>query len=366
MQIDIHYYATYVIARVAGIKAEHAQIIASAAQYVDDGVTKELRKEFENGAQISPIITAHHGDSAKNLDRHDQRYVWIPFHFLPGDIGDELEERLICVKDSTIALEMVHNALRCHWMHNSDFLIGITAHVYADTFAHTGFSGISSSLNKVKYSSLQLNMNDRQEQERVENKTKAFIENTGNFLVRCFRAIGSTLIEAASGALGHGAVYTLPDKPFLNWAFSYEESRNPRLDFSVRDNQTLFLEALEALFDMFREYVELKPEIKDNTIDLEFWQIREQLRDCLKVEGDKETRSEYWKTIFRDHKFCRCSEHVIPEYLGHTWEEELRNIDQSEIIKRDTLDIHKFYSAAYYHRSYILNQLLPNHDIIVT
>ena len=37
MQIDFHHAVTYVVARLSGIKQEKAEIIAYAAQYVDNG-----------------------------------------------------------------------------------------------------------------------------------------------------------------------------------------------------------------------------------------------------------------------------------------------------------------------------------------
>jgi len=36
MQIDMHYYGVYAIARLAGLRPEAARMIATASQYVDD------------------------------------------------------------------------------------------------------------------------------------------------------------------------------------------------------------------------------------------------------------------------------------------------------------------------------------------
>ena len=38
MQLDMHYYATYAMARAAGIEPDDARIIATSAQFVDDNV----------------------------------------------------------------------------------------------------------------------------------------------------------------------------------------------------------------------------------------------------------------------------------------------------------------------------------------
>ena len=36
MQVDMHYYGTYAMARAAGLKADVCKIIATAAEFVDD------------------------------------------------------------------------------------------------------------------------------------------------------------------------------------------------------------------------------------------------------------------------------------------------------------------------------------------
>ena len=41
MQIDMHYYGVYVLARLAGLKPDAAKIIATASQYVDEAVEKD-------------------------------------------------------------------------------------------------------------------------------------------------------------------------------------------------------------------------------------------------------------------------------------------------------------------------------------
>ena len=57
--------------------------------------------------------------------------------------------------------------------------------------------------------------------------------------------------EIASGALGHGAVAVLPDLPYLEWSFKYEQS--PQL--SERNNAETFLEACEKLYNMFQTFL---------------------------------------------------------------------------------------------------------------
>lgn len=56
MQIDFHHAVTYVAARIAGMDHAKADIIAYAAQYVDDA-TNHGYIRFDNGVTIPGRIT---------------------------------------------------------------------------------------------------------------------------------------------------------------------------------------------------------------------------------------------------------------------------------------------------------------------
>ena len=142
MQIDMHYYGVYAMARAAGLTREASGRIATASELVDDNAEEE-HVEFGDGGRLDLMPTAHHTLDTENRNEEMQRKVWVPFHFIPGNRGRTVAERLVCRKDSAIAREVVDHAVR---MANRAFgpqLIGITAHVYADTFSHYGFSGAS-------------------------------------------------------------------------------------------------------------------------------------------------------------------------------------------------------------------------------
>lgn len=92
MQYDMHYYGTYAMAAAAGIPKDDAEIIANAAQFVDDQ-NFERWAIAQSGEGIFGIPTAHHpieaglrvGARAENKD--DSRMVWLsvalvrPFHY---------------------------------------------------------------------------------------------------------------------------------------------------------------------------------------------------------------------------------------------------------------------------------------------
>lgn len=149
MQIDMHYYGVYALARLAGLKAEAAKTIATASQYVDDASIRNILRH-ENGNKLAPVLTAHKViEIVENRDENDQPFVWVPFHFFPGNVGYGFSELLICRKDSSLVNETIDHYLSLRDCPFALELFGVIAHVYADTFAHFGFSGVSSRKNKV-------------------------------------------------------------------------------------------------------------------------------------------------------------------------------------------------------------------------
>lgn len=361
MQKDMHYYGTYVMARAAGIKQHNAQIIASAAQFVDDNASKKS-VEFKDGGALHSRPTAHHAIHIKNIDKEDQRLVWVPFHFLPGNKGEGLTERLICRKNSPIAIAMKNNHLTRHEEDFSDELMGIAAHVYADTFSHYGFSGISSRWNKINNDSFVFdeNKNSAKIIEYVKKRQKEFktkyTEESG-----IMENIISWFAETFSGALGHGAACTFPDRPYLVWKFDYEE---PEHDSGWRDNPATFMEACEALHDMFCQYAQKKSGITDRAA-MDFSAIRTEIDKILKFEGSEKERIARWVGAVDEEKLLGPDE-ILPVYLGPKWLGEKADLDGNpNSIKAKDMPIYQFYQAASYHRHYVLRNLLPNNELVV-
>jgi hypothetical protein len=249
MQIDMHYYGTYAMARAAGIKADPARVIATAAQYVDDN-TGDGVLVLKDGARIPHQATAHHVDLREideMLDQDNQRQVWVPFHFLPGNQGTDYTERLVCQPDSPVARAMLDEAILRAKAKDSCTLerIGVTAHVYADTFSHWGFSGVGSRRNRVDGDSFTFQGLPPDLEMNLNGKAKAFFERfgkQGGLVANIKSFIGE------QGALGHGAVATYPDIPYLSWSFTYEY---PGLGTPRRDNPEWFLKACAALYAFF-------------------------------------------------------------------------------------------------------------------
>ena len=364
MQIDMHYYGTYAMARAAGMHADRAKIVATAAQFVDDNAHKESL-ELKDGARIDSHATAHHAVDLQNIDSEDQRRVWVPFHFLPGNEGDEYTEKLTCRMDSDIAKEMVrHNSALAVDVPFGLELLGITAHVYEDTFSHYGFSGISSRRNRVVNDSFEFYEIESKMKKYIEGKAKDFFKHYGEYggLFQNFkRWVVSFAGETLSGALGHGAVATYPDRPYLHWSYETEHPVEERI--SPRNNRETFLLACKQMHQMFRDYLEKLPE-HDANHGVEFETIEGRVMEILKTQAPKEDRILAWKMAAQGGDLFGGIKEDIPEYQPwHAEWSKLAWIDDSS--KALEFSLYRYFQAASTHRNYVLRRLLPSHCLVV-
>lgn len=359
MQIDFHYYATYAMARCAGLNQDVAKRVATAAQFVDDNACPH-DIEFPDGSSLSVEATAHHVADIANIDTKDQRDVWVPFHFLPGNQGESFTEKLICQKDSEIAKQMLD-----HYLPQSDKdyylpLIGIMAHVYADTFSHYGFSGVSSRRNRVESHSFRFRNSGDEVKKFTQLKQQNFFAKYGNQLIR---NIKSSVAEDLSGALGHGAVLTYPDAPYLEWRFDYEAYKEEDAKQSGwRDNKQTFLEYCQKMHALFGQIAESNPEYSDVGATSQWSDIENKIIGIIAVRAEKQERIKAWQEAALAGLFN--TPETIPEYRD--WNSDFDAIKECqgahEAIK---YPLYRFYQAASYHRWYVLRQLLPQHGLAV-
>ncbi len=352
MQYDMHYYATYAMAAAAGITKDDAEIIATAAQFVDDQNFQALATA-KTGEGILGIATAHHpveaGVRVTKLagNNDDSRFVWTPFHFMPGNEGDTFHDRLITKKDSAVVNAMLDHYLKpstieAHRAH-ALLLIGIAAHVYADTFSHYGFSGISSEKNAIKTNSLKAD-------ESHSEEILTYLKQQGDKFQSIF---------GGAPLLGHGSVLTYPDRPYLKWSFDYADERGT----STRDNSVTFLEACEALYNRFVQFSAVYYERPAKPVA--GWEdIKATVKQIIETEGSAEDRAHCWvKTI---------ASGALPgiqtpkQYSPDTWRSQIDELAQLE----DAGDFiesapYQFFSAAEYHRSFVLKRLLPSVGLMV-
>ena len=372
----MHYYGTYAIARAAGLKPKDAKVIAYSAQFVDDSTAANSQMR-EDGFFLLGVATAHHPSQTvierlwhgcKNLISHkkignvEQSKVWVPFHFYPGNEGDTLSEKLICRKNSQLVNEMFDN----HIKYTKEFLyilqlIGIASHVYMDTFSHYGFSGVSARNNKTISDSFAFKTNTKKHMKKLSKFNRKYkkeypIKHWYN------KELGRDAIEMISEALGHGAVGTFPDRPYLEWMFRYEENGKT----SERNNPQTFLEGCENLYLKLKEFSTLyySPE---KLISVEFSQIKESIKELLSFDGEKKARVKKWKTAIKNNKLFDTQKEEFLHYSAKEWEKqktkEFKKLKNSS--EATNLPVYKFHQAADYHKHYTLETLLPKYGITI-
>ena len=120
-------------------------------------------------------MTSHKPLDLDNTLPEDQWRVWTCFHFCPNDeAADSLDGKLVCRKNTALSQAILDNALRYSGEPIGPYLAGVAAHVFADTFAHFGFIGLASDLNKVQPESVKTDIKSKDVHSYVWNKFKAF------------------------------------------------------------------------------------------------------------------------------------------------------------------------------------------------
>lgn len=362
MELDMHYYGTYAMARAAGLKQEVCATIAAASQFVDDNADKATMG-LGDGARLDVEATAHHVLNLKNIDPEDQRQIWVPFHFLPGNEGDSYSQRLICTKDSKIARKMIELNLKLIHHPFALQLLGITAHVYADTFSHYGFSGVSSVENRVVNGSFRFHDLAPEIKRYITAKAKKFKWKYRPCTFRQF--IKSCGAEFFSQALGHGAVMTYPDRPYLKWDFVYENAPGAK-PCPLRDNPATYLECCERLHELFRRVALEQPEFSETLAFRDFSEIAAVVRNILALQAPMADRIAAWRNAARIGSLFGTGAEVIPDYPEDAWSATQADLGRETNSRLATEHpAFRFYQAASVHRTNIIRHLLPEQELIV-
>lgn len=345
MQIDFHHAVTYVAARLAGFPHEHADIISYAAQYVDDATSSGIIC-FDNKALYERNSSAHKSIDLKNFDALDNQKVWMPFHFLPGNggagRGDDPEgtfiRKLICLPDSPVAKDMIKAAILSQDKDYALHRLGITMHVYADTWAHQGFAGVLHDVNKV-----------------------VDISETGNSDV--FQDGLINLINTSIPVLGHGQAYIFPDMPFLSW--DYINGYNDKI---TRDNTHEFCNAADALCKAMKRYRLKNPDAEVSGIgEKDMDQIRKLFTELTLEEGEE--RHEEWLSKIKEgvFSFGPATVNYAEDGKG-SWKAEALGTsrDMFEYKYKEsflTSNWKLFHDAMQLHRLTVSHDILPEYGI---
>jgi len=207
MDIEFHYYMTYLIAARAGFSPGDAATIATASQEVDDNhipiiVSPGTPQVFEATVSQTMDITRPHYDA----------HIYPVFHFIPGERDAPTARRQdgqtsiwMTTPNSPLANKMFDAAFASRSLHR----IGASAHAYVDTWAHQNFIGREDDLN----------------------------EEPGDGGI--WEKIEGLVLKIGHGLAGHH-----PDVPDLIWT-------DPRLADPVVVNADRFLDAAAHLYRKF-------------------------------------------------------------------------------------------------------------------
>ncbi|MBY2478638.1 hypothetical protein KWV16_17350 [Clostridioides difficile] len=248
MNLDFHYYGTYLAAKIAGYNDSDANTIAYSAQYVDES-TKSMILEDVNftlpTVQTTLEFEKYYTDFTSwgykwNLDSLNEiRKVWIPFHFLPGNLnnrfnysgvkeskgltvnwkfkdGDEQKFRLMCLPNSETVSAIINDLI---YFHNTEEyklqFIGMRMHVLADTWAHMYFIGKPEwYINDVKEFIAE-------ESKYIEETKWTKAEEYRNNGWHSINFTGTPAVGGYEGIayLGHGRMGHIPDYGYLNYRY---------------------------------------------------------------------------------------------------------------------------------------------------
>lgn len=273
MNINFHYFAVKTLAVKAGLTEDEAQTAAFFSEFVDDmilnkvmegevynklsrvivkGLNKgSLYKELaskgmtgpaeewvtskagseENYSFLIPSITAFTYTEA--LDEDHQFESVIPFHFYPKTYRkDPTEEQRVDLRTSPAVqgselfeeIERVVTSfagLQDPTKRKIELVkFGVLLHIYADTYAHAGFSGSKGWENNVKL---------------ISNESGGMAKFTSMF--------------GDGVAYGHGLIYHLPD--LCNARYSYKmKTRSGEFDGDIieRNNKEYFKPCAEQIY----------------------------------------------------------------------------------------------------------------------
>lgn len=267
MEIDMHYQATYLAARLAGFDKPQATTIAHAAQYVDESDMSRLQdkdagfwiRDFKphptvqsTNELIRDTVNLWKWDSSTRTGwseaylRHLRR-VWACFHFLPGNYGPDApfsyegpteargwryddqcaeEFSMLCLTNSPLVANMVNDLLNHQDQPYLPHLIGVRMHVLADTWAHTYFAGTPSWC---------VNEADNPVTRVFPDGSTAEIKWGPGGQGREEFSPGTSLSYWGMPFLGHGRMGHLPDYPFMRYMYPAKWSGQPIFKNNPRD-----------------------------------------------------------------------------------------------------------------------------------
>ena len=289
MDIEFHYYMTYLIAVRAGFVPSEAAIVAKAAQEIDDNHIPIIVSAGTPEAYLSTL-----SQTMNILHPHHATRIYPVFHFIPGDPDapsarrrDGVRSPWVTTPNSRLANMMLDTALSSGDLYR----IGASAHSYADTWAHQNFLGKDDALNEMPGGDLVETLADR---------------------------IG--LLRIGHALAGHH-----PDIPDLVW-------RDERLINPVVSNSERFLDAAAHIFKKLRKF-KTGSNVPDGDTDL----------NCLVTDLKADIGSPTTNSAPREQRIGRYKARALqapyggtdmPEYRQGEWSDAAFVEQRADLVTR--------------------------------
>ncbi|MDB2447326.1 hypothetical protein N9W79_01740 [bacterium] len=394
MNIDFHHGVTYVVTRLAGFSHEDAQTVAISSQYVDDATDSGVL-EFKTKELYKYSASAHKNLDYRNFKNLKNHMVWIPFHFLPGGEFDENEtnvpefiQKITTKPNSEVAQDMVKSLFKR--LNDKNFLhqLGITMHVYADTWAHQGFAGIDDQINEIKdITHMHKGEDFHSNRKKFYGKMKwngahkrsfwqylynsSFWKYSEGLKLKLWEKVVSKFISN-SYPLGHGALLSFPDRPYL--CFEYKDGYGRQ---HKRENFKIFSEAVRHMYHWLKclkEGTEPESGVMYEMLEKDFETIVGMFTG-LAYECEHE-RYDGWIKAIKAGVFSFGSEDIGPHSPDgeKSWVSRALNVMSEDNISSHQNDFSDqfngsdwklFRDALEMHRTIVINDILPRYDICV-
>ena len=361
MQIDYHHGVTYVIARLAGFDHRQADVVAYCSQYVDDAVNSGTIR-FDNGAMFTRISSAHKSLDYRNFSDLANHNVWIPFHFMPGNGGRPAEDnpdgtfirKIVCRPGSPVARQMIAVCIADNDQSYGLHRLGVTMHVFADTWAHQGFAGVCHKINDIT-----LLDEKQQPDDSFEDRLKGFFGDLRDRAANRF--VGDVL------PLGHGAALSHPDKPYLDWRY-----RDSDGIIVSRSNTDLFVQAAHEMCKAMQCFQAGNPDANVPGLSVAQRDKLGRFLGDIREEGGA-VRHRRWLGLIAQGEFGFPGVKVTYKDKGNgSWKHQALGTTRKKDLKEEvfpyspgflTSDWKLFHDALLAHRFTVVHTILPRYGI---
>lgn len=275
MDIEFHYYMTFLIAGKAGFGKDDTSTIAYSSQYIDDNdIIYEIHKDKAQYYRNYISQTMNILKPKAKLFR-----IYSLFHFIPGEPlykGAFRKDGALHWLNTTPNSENANHVIDSALESKNIYRIGIATHSYVDTWAHQNFIGYYNEFNSM-----------------------------------------SGVLEQIAPNIGHADAGHNPDWPALVWKDKRLLDKNARID-----NKERFMESAGNIFTKYRLYVDKKCSVKALNAD------RMQLIKGLQSAIGEVDQSNSNKMV-RIERYIELSQNMLgyetPEYDEYAWFEEAVN-----------------------------------------